>query len=532
MGYTPENNPYIPGDPYSYDLAWMVTEVKKAQAIVPQAEAARDVAINKAAESLASSLESEAWAIGTKDGDPVTSDDPQYENNSKYWADESADSASAAADSANDAADDAADAHADMLTAKNYADHIADPVSGLVTSWLTDHITNPSSPPVDTSLSVGGAAADAEVTGQRLSYVEDKIGSAAVELYYDDWTSDDLYTEADIFRNFGSPWKSTDYIRCLGVDTIYYKATVFHGATPNYQLAYVAFFDSDKNIISYLRSTDYPINYNTEIEGSTSVPSNAYYVRVCGKTSDCYVRFSASGMQAEIDELNAAEVSNLNGIFIGDSLTRGVINSSVDIIKESYPYWVGKILSSEVHNCGYPGGQPQTWWARKHLYDQPDPTTDIALIMFGTNGGLDVNTLATDVEPYSDYNDYADTGCGCMCKIIEWIMEETSNHAQIILLTPPMNWLNSGTEAQKQAKFNTAMNTVPVMYAIAQRYGLPVIDVFYECGMNKFNGTEFRPDDGLHFSATGYHKLGSFIAHKIASMYSTFTIGETGTILP
>lgn len=30
MGYTPENNPYIPGDPYSYDLKWMVAEIKRA----------------------------------------------------------------------------------------------------------------------------------------------------------------------------------------------------------------------------------------------------------------------------------------------------------------------------------------------------------------------------------------------------------------------------------------------------------------------------------------------------------------------
>lgn len=30
MAYTPENNPYIPGDPYSYDLKWIVEEVKTA----------------------------------------------------------------------------------------------------------------------------------------------------------------------------------------------------------------------------------------------------------------------------------------------------------------------------------------------------------------------------------------------------------------------------------------------------------------------------------------------------------------------
>lgn len=35
--YTPTNNPYMPGDPYSYDLKWMVEEVKKAQAVGEEA---------------------------------------------------------------------------------------------------------------------------------------------------------------------------------------------------------------------------------------------------------------------------------------------------------------------------------------------------------------------------------------------------------------------------------------------------------------------------------------------------------------
>lgn len=30
MAYTPENNPYIPGDPYSYDLKWIVTQINHA----------------------------------------------------------------------------------------------------------------------------------------------------------------------------------------------------------------------------------------------------------------------------------------------------------------------------------------------------------------------------------------------------------------------------------------------------------------------------------------------------------------------
>lgn len=33
MPYTPENNPYIPGDPYSYDLKWIVDHIKQALAL-------------------------------------------------------------------------------------------------------------------------------------------------------------------------------------------------------------------------------------------------------------------------------------------------------------------------------------------------------------------------------------------------------------------------------------------------------------------------------------------------------------------
>ena len=136
MAYNPENNPYIPGDPYSYDLKWVVDEINDWQNIKDEADRAvgisqqnADRAYNQANEAEAwatgeyedeavgpdapqyennakyyaqqaagsaqnaadDALESEAWAKGTKNGSPVTSDDPQYQNNSKYWSDDAAD---------------------------------------------------------------------------------------------------------------------------------------------------------------------------------------------------------------------------------------------------------------------------------------------------------------------------------------------------------------------------------------------------------------------------------------------------------
>lgn len=84
MPYDPTNNPYIPGDPYSYDLRWMVDKIQEWTDPIDSAERA------EAAEAAAKASEqqSEAWAVGTIDGDPVSADDPQYENNAKYYADQ------------------------------------------------------------------------------------------------------------------------------------------------------------------------------------------------------------------------------------------------------------------------------------------------------------------------------------------------------------------------------------------------------------------------------------------------------------
>lgn len=142
--------------------------------------------------------------------------------------------------------------------------------------------------------------------------------------------------------------------------------------------------------------------------------------------------------------------------------------------------------------------------------------------MLGTNSGLWNNTLKTDVEPFDNYNDYADTHCGCFCKIIEWVKEKTNNHAQIIIIIPP----KADTSLNKGQMLKETRDT---LLEIAKRYSIPVIDLLYESGISEFDGAKFRPNDGLHFNAEAYHKLGTFIAHKIASTYSTFSEGEEGT---
>ena len=48
-----------------------------------------------------------------------------------------------------------------------------------VTAYLTEHITNPSNPPIDTSLSIAGAAADAKETGDELTQLKSELTTLA-----------------------------------------------------------------------------------------------------------------------------------------------------------------------------------------------------------------------------------------------------------------------------------------------------------------------------------------------------------------
>ena len=52
MPYTPNNNPYIPGDPYSYDLKWLVQKTKDAASTATTAKTTADTALSTANSAL------------------------------------------------------------------------------------------------------------------------------------------------------------------------------------------------------------------------------------------------------------------------------------------------------------------------------------------------------------------------------------------------------------------------------------------------------------------------------------------------
>lgn len=51
-----------------------------------------------------------------------------------------------------------------------------------VTDYLDEHLTNPTNPPIDTSLTIAGAAADSKETGSRITDLKEGLNSILARL--------------------------------------------------------------------------------------------------------------------------------------------------------------------------------------------------------------------------------------------------------------------------------------------------------------------------------------------------------------
>lgn len=305
--------------------------------------------------------------------------------------------------------------------------------------------------------------------------------------------------ENGAFTSAASGWKTSQLIKTKpGVNC---SASLM--GYLNYPL--VAFYDAN---MSYMGNVSVLSDSQRVVDIDIAVPEGAFYVAfVCQTyyTDGYYVVDTPANIGEAVDELYKIRepYKGLNVVCLGDSLTRGR-DGQGNILVTNYPYYMkfGRLQGCHIENLGVVGSTAKSFWNNDLATLDVDENTDLVLAMWGTNGGFTSNTLATDVEPYDNYEDYANTGVGCMCKLIEYIMEQTQNKAQIILITPPYNDDASINERVIKAQ--------SVVKAIAERYKIPCIDMF-QSGISEFNASTYMPDDSVHFNAAGYEWIGKYI---------------------
>lgn len=110
-------------------------------------------------------------------------------------------SAASAAESEVNAAESETNAAASAAAAGNYYNQIRENVSTLVTGWMDEHIT-PTTPPVDDTLTIQGAAADAKKTGDEITDLKNALNDSDSReyildgIYYQRWETGQRYIDS------------------------------------------------------------------------------------------------------------------------------------------------------------------------------------------------------------------------------------------------------------------------------------------------------------------------------------------------
>lgn len=230
--------------------------------------------------------------------------------------------------------------------------------------------------------------------------------------------------------------------------------------------------------------------------------------------------------------------ADLKILCVGDSLTQGDYGVTAeqkaggtytDYHDENYPYFLSKLLGlvndMQVLNLGKGGTTPKTWYSSKWSevsgeFAYSKNKRIIVPIMFGANGGF-TDTIETDTAS-GDYETYADTVVGWYCRIIEEVVELSGGMAEIIVFGTP--YVDPERDSAHSSNVLTAN---PISKKIAEKYNLPFVDTYHECGISSLNTDVMQPVDGLHLGLIGYSRLGSFIASAILSKLSfTYVTSE------
>lgn len=188
-------------------------------------------------------------------------------------------------------------------------------------------------------------------------------------------------------------------------------------------------------------------------------------------------------------------------LFIGDSVTEGAVadyprttGTIAEVVPSmSYPVQFERITGVQCVNGGRSGYSAKDWYDNKineYIYTE----YNLCIIELGYNDGLE-DTLDTDVIPYTDYRDYADSQCGNYCKIIGRIKEDNPNIMIVLVISPGTTFVREEVPA--------------TVKHIANLFSLPYIDLrpnlLVDLNDNKYHGLVNGGNrDMIHFNPIGY----------------------------
>ncbi len=198
----------------------------------------------------------------------------------------------------------------------------------------------------------------------------------------------------------------------------------------------------------------------------------------------------------------------MNIYCLGDSLTEGDYGvykkkCIANVKEKNYPYFLAQLSNANVVNMGHCGYNATMYYNNccvKQRIDISD--ADYILIMLGTNGGLREEERIQNFKAYDEIINY--------CKTL-------APNAKIVLITPPFRSLNP--ENSNAIDIDYLKDVRKCVIKSAEKYSLPIIDVYSFEEFCEDNVPIYQTNDGLHFVEKGYHVLAIYIYEFLCKLF-------------
>ena len=191
---------------------------------------------------------------------------------------------------------------------------------------------------------------------------------------------------------------------------------------------------------------------------------------------------------------------------IGDSLTEGdygIKNTRcvANVHKENYPFFLSRLTGAEVRNygrCGWRSSDMLAWYEQGGIDLRG---ADAVILMLGTNGG---QCADGDSEQNAAYR-----------RLVIHIREDQPG-AKLYLVTPPNATTNP--EYSNCGYAPQVAEAVGFVRRLAAEMTLPLIDIAASKRITPETEAIMQPNDGLHFTETGYLTLAEEIYDAIMTL--------------
>lgn len=205
-------------------------------------------------------------------------------------------------------------------------------------------------------------------------------------------------------------------------------------------------------------------------------------------------------------------------LMIGDSTTRGLV-SDYPYLRKNNGRWSSAAYLHKMNGWEIQNDGQNSWVAKDWITNAYTPGSygdfQLATVEFGYNDGTIPNTIGTDVAPFDDYNDYADTPCGNYCKLIAILQAENPYMIIMPIIQAHINY--------------TTKNTI---IAICEYFGINYIDLTVtDLNDSRYHGYYSAQDqssgtlDVVHFNILGYSRKADCIRYfALANIANNLTI--------